>query len=407
MQEDCSPSVLVLSMPPWRYATRTRKGAKEYARHGLRVSFLAPQQVGRTAKRAEAGTHVVDGVVAHHVRVRPPKTEGSRRARVANVVMSYLPAFCRMADAALRRPADVVHVTGVPLIPLALLHRVVHRSRLVLDVNERPASVQAAGSLFAVASKVEPTLIRAAAGHALMVTVVAPGHARLLETRFGVRESTVVRNAPESSWRAPWLEPPASGPLRLVTVGSMFPGRALEMLIRAAGIANRRGVQVQLSIVGVGAPEYMQSLEDLIASEDVGEFVSLDGPVDSSAVSAAYTRGHLGLALYESHDPGNDSLSNKIIETVASGRPVLAGDLPENHGFVTQLSVGWLTDVDEVAIADALQRIDELGFAHLRALAVHCHEVSQESLVWEREFEPVVSAVMSLRERKSSQSGAK
>lgn len=386
-------SILVLSMPPWRFATRTRKGAREYARHGHRVSFLALQQVGRTGKRADSGTGVVEGVVAHHVRVRPPASEGSSRAKFGNVLRSYLPALARMTHVALQRPADIVHVTGVPLIPVAILHSLRHRSRLVLDINERPASVAAKDSLFSVTSRFEPFLIRAAAWRAIVVTVVAPGHARQLREQFGVAGAVVVRNSPEEAWRHGWQELPNPSPLKVVTVGSIFPGRALEMLIRATGIANARGASVALRIAGGGAPDYVQSLADLIEEEGLGDVVELEGHVDRSAVSRTYTQGHVGLALYESADPGNDSLSNKIIETVASGRPVLAGDLAENREFVTSLGVGWLTAVDDESIAQALTEIARVDNAGLRALARHCDLVASQSLVWEKEFEPVLSAV--------------
>lgn len=389
------PSVLVLSMPPWKFATRTRKGAREYARNGFPVSFLAMQQVGRTGKRSNAGTDVLDGVVAHHVRVRPPVSLGSSRARFGNVAKSYLPALLRLTRAALQRPADIVHVTGVPLIPVAILHSLRHRSRLVLDINERPASVRAKGSLFSIVSRFEPLLIRAAAGRALLITVVAPGHARQLSDSLGITEAVVVRNAPEADWRHGWQELPAKGPLRVVTVGSIFPGRALEMLIRATGVANAQGTFVVLNITGVGAPEYVESLVDLIQVEGLGDVVHMEGHVDSSAVSHAYTRGHVGLALYESNDPGNDSLSNKIIETVASGRPVLAGDLAENREFVTSLDVGWLTKLDEASIAQALSDIASIDDSELRSLAKHCDRVASESLVWEKEFAPVLAAVSS------------
>lgn len=386
-------SVLVLSMAPWRFATRTRKGAREYARHSLDVSFLALQQVGRTAKRVPSGTTECDGVLAHHVKVRSPATAGTSRARLANLALSYIPAMGRMMAASIKRPADVVHVTGVPLIPVALLHSLVHGSRLVLDVNERPASVEAAGSLFAAVSKFEPLLIRAAASRALVVTVVAPGHARILSDRVGVQGAVVVRNAPEREWRHPWRDLPAGPTLQVVTVGSIFPGRAFEMLIRATRLANEQGSSVHLSIFGSGAQEYVASLARLIETEGIGGHVSLEGHVESSAVSEAYTRGHVGLALYESKDPGNDSLSNKIIETVASGRPVLAGDLSENREFVTSLGVGWLTEVSDVAIAEALGRIASLDEEELRALAWHCDKVAGERLVWEREFAPVLEAL--------------
>lgn len=386
-------SVLVLSLVPWRYATRTRKGATAYSRAGLDVEFLAMQEVGRTGKRDLSGSRNEGAVRVVHVPLRTPSTPGTARAQLTNVVRSYGPAFARMVRQVLTQPTDVVHVTGASLVPLALIHHFRHGSRLVVDVNERPASVTATGSLFAKVALVERQLISLAGRRASVVTVVAPGHARELAEHHGVGGALVVRNAPLSSWRFGWVDPPEAPPLKVVTVGSLFPGRALEMLVRAVAQVNRQGCNVQLRIVGQGAAEYVSSLEDLIRREKAGDHVLLDPPVGSDAVSQTYTTGHIGLALYEAKDPGNDSLSNKIIETVASGRPVLAGALPENSAFVNELGVGWLTDVDEQSIAEALASLSQLEPAEVERLARHCESVASEQLTWEHEFGKVLAAL--------------
>lgn len=399
LAHDKPESVLVLSLAPFRYATRTRKAAQSYRAEGYRVRFLGMQSAGRTSTRVAAGaSEVGDSIVAHHVRVRRPRMGLSRATQIDNLLLSYLPALGRLMRVASSTPAQVVHVTGVHLIPVALAHQARFGSALVLDVNERPASVKARGSLFGALSWIEPALIRAAAPKAAVVTVVTPGHVELLREGMGVDGAVVVRNAPLSSWRHRWVEPPECPPLRVVTVGALFPGRALEMLIRATGRVQRETGNIRLTIVGTGRAEYIAALRDLIAQEGLVGVVELLDGVESDQVSQMYTRGHLGLALYESSDPGNDSLSNKIIETVASGRPVLAGDLPENRIFVAEHCVGWLTEVTEEGIAAALRDIAGRGAEELRAMAQYCYSQA-DALTWEAEFAKVLELLRAERAR--------
>ena len=398
-------SVLVLSLGPYPNATRTRKAALAYAEAGFDVRFLGQQRAGRAVGSVEAGTVEADGVVAHHVKVTVPDFGSSKLSQVRNVVRSFAPAFSRIMMVAVRSPADVVHVTGVHLLPVAIAHQRRFGSKLIVDINERPASVKAKGSVFGALSRFEPGVIRAAIPRASVVTVVAPGHAELLRESYGVESAVVVRNAPLSSWRHDWTPPPAGPPLRVVTVGGLFPGRALEMLIRAAGRVRREGGDVRISIYGNGRPEYVASLEALIETEHVGDLVALEGRVHSSKVSEAYSRAHIGLALYEAADPGNDSLSNKIIEVAASGRPVLAGDLPENRAFVREHGVGWLTAVTEEDIAEALLEIGRLQHGEIEDLADHCYRTADAKLTWEKEFVAVLDRVDSLLAHREGRRG--
>lgn len=333
-------------------------------------------------------------MLVQQIRLGDLKAGTTLQDRMVNLVGRYLPSLLQLACAALTSRATVVHVTGPALVPIALAHRRVFRSEVIVDINERPAAVSAPGSLFALVAKAEPLLIRAVRKHAAAVTVVTRGHAEILERRFGVEDALVVRNCPLADWRGGWREPPESEALEVVTVGSLFPGRALEMLIRAMGSIQRaNGGNVRLTIVGAGTPEYVESLRSLIDLEDVGDVVRLLGPTDSAGVSEAYATGHLGLALYEANDPGNDSLSNKILESVASGRPVLAGDLPENRRFVEANRVGWLTEVSVDGIAESLSLVSGMDRDSLLSLCRRCFVLGEVELTWESEFAPVLGIV--------------
>ncbi|MCO1653881.1 glycosyltransferase family 4 protein [Pseudonocardia humida] len=401
MTPDRQTRYLVLSMAPYRYATRTRKAAVAYRDRGP-VTFLSLQGVGRTGKRDSAGTRLTDGVSVHQVPLRTPSTAPTVPSQLSNLLRSYLPAFGRLVREVWRRDGDVVHVTGVPLLVLGLLHQARHGSRLVLDVNERPASVSATGSLFALFRRVEPLLLRAGARRADVTLVVTPGHATLLTSDHGFGEVIVVRNAPLAGWRSAYTAPPAhrAGVLRVVTVGTLFEGRGLEQLIHAVRIARDRGTRVELDVHGAGRPDYAESLVELATRLQVTHQVRFHGRLDGSRVSQAYLAGHLGVALYEPTDAGNDSLSNKILECVTTGRPVLAGDLPENRRFVVDNKVGWLTPVTAEGIAESL--VARAAEDDLDDLAGRCRELGDRELTWEAEFGAVFRALDRLHDPRST-----
>jgi glycosyltransferase involved in cell wall biosynthesis len=390
------PRVLIVSLAPYRFATRTRKAAIAY-RATADVEFLGLQGVGRTGKWDKAGTDHVDGIRVTHVPVRHPSAESGLRHQLSNVLISYLPAFARLVAGTVRTPADVVHVTGAPLALLGWLHKRRHRSVFLLDVNERPASVASSGSLFSVFRRFEPGILRAAASRADITTVVTPGHADILEAEFSFANVLVVRNAPLRSWRAPFVHSPDAhdGDLTVVTVGTIFEGRAFEHLLYAVSIARAAGVDVRLRIYGTGRKSYLDRLALLATQLKVTDLVSFEGPLDSSDVSEAYLGGQIGLALYEQEDAGNDSLSNKILECVSSGRPVLAGDLPENRRFLREQEIGWLTAVNAESISEAFVEISGRSSV-LAPLALTCRSLGDQELNWEQEFAKVDVAVRAL-----------
>lgn len=384
-------SVLVLGYGPYRYSTRGRKAAASYAALS-ETKYLGMAVAGRSWRRDRAGRFELDTIQIHQVRVARIWTSSSAFTQVRNLLVAYLPAFLRMLAVALSTRADVVHIVNPPLSWIGLFHKWRFGSRLVLDIPERPGLVTLRGSLAAKFSHFEPALLRQMSSRVELAMVVVPSDVSTIEL-LGYPNVCVVRNAPLQSWRADYRPPLSrdSGPLEAAFIGSIFKGRGYELILKAVALCNRDTFRVRLNIYGPSSDRYMSHLQQVAREAGVGEAVVWQPALEPSQVSAAYLSAHVGLVLYEPIDPGNDGLSNKIIECVSSGRPVLAGDLPENRNFVSSYKVGWLSDMSVEALAKNLRMIaDQMD---LRPLSDHCRMLGDTKLTWEREFAPVLELI--------------
>lgn len=383
--------ILVVSLTPHTIATRPRKAAQSYAALGP-TRYRSLQVAGRSSRRADRLTYHERGVDVLHVKTTPLRPGRGIVDMIVNLLRAYLPGLIRLGSAVVRDRARVVHVRGTPLIPLGVLHKLLHDSTLVVDVNERPNSVRHPGSLFSIVSRLEPLILRLGARYADVGLVVTPGHRPFLEAaRY--RRVHVVRNAPLAEWRRCVTVPPKRerGNLVVGCVGSIFEGRGFEALIDAVAMCHSSGVSVTLRIFGHGRATYIAQLRERVRQRHVDHAVKFEGPIPRDSVCEAYQDLHVGTALYEATDPGNDSLSNKIIECVAAGRPVIASDLPENRAFLEDTGAGWLCDVSAGALYRLL--VDLARSTDAELVAMRAHRIG-ESLTWENEFGVVLSFLM-------------
>lgn len=383
-------------MLPYRHATRPRKAAVAYTRLGVPVSFISLQGVGRSIAWDAAGTFERDGISVIQVPVREPSRRTKLLSFLHNALLCYLPAFLRLTREVWSTPAAVVQVTGTPLALLGALHKWRHSSAFILDVNERPASASAQRSLAGLVSHVEPMLLRFLAGRADVASVVTPGHLPLLRA-YGFRPEQLltVRNAPLSNWRSSYSPPLeiADRTVTTVVVGTLFEGRGYEMLLESIGILKRDQYTVRLTVCGPSRPEYLARLQAVAQALGVAEHVTWAQAVDTAGVSQLYADSHVGLVLYEARDAANDSLSNKLLECVAAGRPVVASANSENVAFVNKHCVGWLVETTPEGIAQGLRTA--CMEPDLQALTEHCWSVGTSVANWEVQFEELLVFVQS------------
>lgn len=384
--------VLVLSLTPYRFATRARKAAFHLAR-SHRVVFASLAAAGRTGIRDSPGRSTVDGIAITQVPVGRIRQSTDLFSRIWNLLVVYLPAYVRLAGVVRRAPSRFVYVTSPSLARLGLRHAERFGSKLIFDVPERPGAVAVKGSLASSFARIERRRLSEVARYAALATVAVAPDSAVLED-LGFDRVVLLRNAPLDTWRADFRPPEAGDdrPLRGVLVGSLFEGRGVEAIIDALAICRTDGTPVRVTIAGPARPAYLADLERRAAQAGIADMIDWVGAVSSDDVSDLYLRHDVGFVLYDQSVSGNDGLSNKILECVASGRPVLAGDLPENRKFVEAHDVGWLSEVEARSLAGVLASIWERREL-LVDYAERCRALGERELTWEKEMTPVLGLI--------------
>jgi glycosyltransferase involved in cell wall biosynthesis len=308
-------------------------------------------------------------------------------ASIQNLIGAYLMAIVRLRRKVLRVPAHSIFVGHVSLFWLGLAHQRRWNSHVIINGRERPGGVRTKGSLATWFSRIEPFVLRRVARKRPTLLAVCESHAEDFRA-LGFDDVRVVRNVPSASFAPEFVAPPDGEELIVCCVGSLYPGRGVETLIDAVVSARQSGAAVRLDITGPASAEYARSLQHRIDAAGASAYVRMHGPCRPDEVAARYQAAHVGTALYEASDSANDSLSNKIFEGIVAGRPVIAGDLPENKRIITSHDVGWAVSVDTKALSALLGDL-ALDLEGVRARALRCFEVGRQHFTWEAEIDDV------------------
>lgn len=309
---------------------RVRREAEALVAAGRPVTVIGLRPPGGDARLDVAGIDVHQLDVQRH-----------QGAGIGTYLREYLAFFARAAVEAVRlharRRFALVQVHSLPdfLVFAALPLRLVGVP-VLLDLHEampeffRSRFPRAAHPLVHRALVLQERLSVMAATHT--ITVNDPMRDRLIG--LGVRPSRVgvVINSPSLGRfdaaaypRRPFR---ADGRLRLIYTGALTPTYELDIAIAAvARIATERpDLDVVLDVYGRGDSE--RGLAALAAELGVAERVVFHGRVPIDEVPARVAEADIGLAPTR-HDPFTDmSLSTKVFEYAAMGKPVVASALP-------------------------------------------------------------------------------
>ena len=180
---------------------------------------------------------------------------------------------------------------------------------------------------------------------------------RLVAMGVPAAKVTIVRNSPSltrfdsaAHQARPFM---ADGTLRLVYAGALSHVYELDVVLDAvAAIGGRRpGLPVTLDLYGRDFAEV--PLHDQVAALGLAEQVTFHGRIPIEAVPAALASADIGLAPTRRTEFTDFSLSTKIHEYAAMGKPVVASRLPMvertfGAGTVTPYAPG---DPDDLATA--------------------------------------------------------
>lgn len=163
-----------------------------------------------------------------------------------------------------------------------------------------------------------------------------------------------------NKYSRPIASPPASGEVIITMVAGFRKQKDQDTLIRAMGALPE---SYRLRLVGDG--ERRQALERLAHSEGVADRVEFVG--ESHNVGAILSESHV--QVMSSHYEG---LSLSSIEAMASGRPVIASDVPGLREAVSGAGI-LFPEGDHHALTDAILRVSTAAELY-RSVAHKCTE---------------------------------
>jgi glycosyltransferase involved in cell wall biosynthesis len=200
---------------------------------------------------------------------------------------------------------------------------------------------------------------------------------------------TVILNSPDLKLFDPAPFPRrefmADGTLRIVYAGAITPTYELDVVVRAVARMRdlRPDLKVRADIYGRG--DATESLQALAAELGVANVVTLPGRIPIEDVPAAVAASDLGVAPTRLDPFTALSLSTKVLEYAAMGKPVVASRLPTVARYFAPDTLTTYEPGDTEALASAiLGLVDDPADREARIERTHARV---EELSWERQAE--------------------
>ena len=364
---------------------RVRREAESLVARGRPVDVFALRRPG------DAPHGEIDGVVLRRLDVQRHQGAG-----LGTYLREYVTFLLRAGWAATRahrrRRYAVVQVHTLPdFLVFAALPLRLARIPVVIDLHEAMpeffrmrfprASNRVAHALLRWFERISIGFASAA------ITVNDALAARLVDLGVPAAKITVILNSPSLARFDPALQPDrpfmADGTLRLVYAGALTPTYELDVAIDA--IARLRDLRPDLPVAFdvYGRGDSDRALREQAARLGVADRVVFHGRIPIEDVPAAIAAADVGLAPTR-RDPFTDfSLSTKIFEYGAMGKPVIASRLPLVERTFPPGSVATYDPGDGDGLAAMiLSLVDDPG---ARSAAVTQTRVRIGELSWDHE----------------------
>jgi glycosyltransferase involved in cell wall biosynthesis len=364
---------------------RVRREAEALVRAGRPVLVLGLRRPGEAPNDLVAGVRVRRLDVQRHqgaslwtylveyaeflIRAGWAAVRAYRRERFALVQVHSLPDYLVFAALPLR-------LVGVPVIlDLHEAMPVFFRSRFPGASNPIADRLLLLQERLSIALSTATITVNEAMQDRLIGLGVAPG------------KVSVVINSPSlkrfDRSAHPWRTFREDGPLRLIFTGGLTPTYELDVAIRAmaAIVSMRPDLDVRIDIYGRGDSE--PALRDLAEGLGLTDRVAFHGRIPLDDVPAAVAEADIGIAPTRRDEFTDLTLSTKIYEYAAMGKPVVASRLPLVERTFPDGSVATYESGDPRSMAGAIIALADDPIARELAVARTASIVTEAA--WERE----------------------
>ena len=386
---------------------RVRREAEALVAAGMAVDVFALRRDGDDA----LGT--VDGVTVHRLGVQRHQGAG-----LGVYVREYLSFLVRsgwaLTRAHRRRHYGLVQVHSLPdFLAFAALPLRLAGVPLLLDLHEampeffRSRFPRARQPIVHGLVRLQERLSIGLASRVITVNDAMAG--RLVDLGVPAAKVGVVPNSPDlvrfDPARLPARAFAADGVVRMIYTGALTPIYELDVALDAIARIRRDRPDLALHFDVYGRGDSEPALVDRAAAGDLDGCVTFHGRIPIEAVAAAVSAADIGLAPTRQDQFTDVSLSTKLFEYAAMGKPVVATGLPlVRHAFPP--GTIWTYEPGDVGgLAEAILQIVDGAAGRDAAVARTLEIVGERS--WARHARPYVALVMGLMRRGEAPSGAR
>jgi glycosyltransferase involved in cell wall biosynthesis len=303
---------------------------------------------------------------------------------IARSALALLEWYLRILVRLARERVTAVHAHSIFVLPLGALLRLLKRAPLVYDAHElETETLGMRGARQRIAKRAERALMR----FVDWTIVVTPSIAAWYREAYGTKRVTTIRNIPERrnlpAGRGGKLRArigARDGDLLFLYLGSLAPGRGVELLLEAC---ERLPEDRRLVFLGSG------SLEGAIR-EAAGRHRNVHHvpSVPTHEVLEYAVDADVGLTVADGDCLSyRYSLSNKFFEYLMCGLPVIVSEhLVAMREILEPNRAGWTMPVAPLALAEFL---GGLSPSEVRDRAANARAVG-ERLSWDAEITPLV-----------------
>jgi glycosyltransferase involved in cell wall biosynthesis len=372
---------------------RVRREAEAVVASGRPVDVFSLRQPGDPVEA------VIDGVHVHRLDVQRHQGAGIARY-LAEYAAFFLRAMLALARAHRRRHYALVQVHTIPdALVFAATPLRLAGVPVVIDLHEAmpeffrmrfpKASGRLAHAVLVAQEKVSIAFSSAA------ITVNRALGDRLVALGVPAGKVTIVLNSPrlgrfdvDAYPERPFM---ADGVLRLVYAGALSTVYELDVVIEALAlmIAGRPALPVSLELYGRDFAEV--PLQERATDLGIADRVVFHGRVPIEAVPGVLATADIGLAPTRRTEFTDFSLSTKIFEYAAMGKPVVASRLPMVEAMFGPGTVATYTAGDAADLAEVL--LDLVDSGQDREARVAATGAIVREVAWERESERYLALV--------------
>jgi glycosyltransferase involved in cell wall biosynthesis len=289
------------------------------------------------------------------------------------------------------RRVRIVHVHTLPDFLVWAASPATRRgARLILDLHEIFPEFTAAkypGLAGRLATRIARWLERDARRRAdVTITVNRPIERLIASRNIGRPERVVlVHNSADPADfgppRPPTTEPPSQR-VELVYHGTLTLVYGVDVAVRGVALAAERGARVHLTILGDGPERH--ALARLARDLSADLVVTFEAPIPQRALRERLSRANAGIVPTRLNGMTRFSLSNKLLEYVHLGMPVLAARLPSYEHYLGEDSAWYWTPGDAEDLARTIGRFAAASPEERRSRAARAQH-NLEAIAWPHE----------------------